>query len=94
MDKNFLQGNIHYLMSSQTFENECPLFCKCSLLALKQTGTKCNNKSVFFVFFKDTCPNVTEEVRNDSPQRLRSFLQPKGFPANHLEPILGPVHFF
>lgn len=47
-----------------------------------------------FSFFKDTCPNVTVGVGNDSPQRLRSFLQPKGFPANHLEPILGSVHLF
>lgn len=54
MDKNFLQGNIHYLMSSQTFENECPFFCKCSLLALKHTGTKRNNKSVFFCVFLKT----------------------------------------
>lgn len=47
-----------------------------------------------FSFFKDTCPNVTVGVGNDSPQRLRSFLQPKGFPANHLEPILGSVRLF
>lgn len=57
MDKNFLQGNIHYLMSSQTFEYECPLFfCKCSLLALKESGTKSNNKSVFCVFLKTHVP--------------------------------------
>ena len=92
--QNFLQGKYHYLMSSQTFENECPLFCKCSLLTLKESGTKCNNKSILCVFFKDTCPNVTVGVRNDSPQRLRSLLQPKGFPANHLEPILGLSIFF
>lgn len=27
MDKNFPQGKYHYLMSFQTFESKCPLFC-------------------------------------------------------------------
>lgn len=49
MDKNFLQGKYHYLMSSQTYE--CPLFCKCSLLALKESAKKRNNKSVLSVVF-------------------------------------------
>lgn len=69
--------------------------CKCSWL--KEYGTYCNNKSILLVFFfpsKQTCPNVTEGVRNASPQRLRSLLQPKDFPANHLEPILGSVRLF
>lgn len=102
MDKNFLQGKIHYWMSFQTlfwrinvhfFENVHN--CKCSWL--KESGTYCNNKSILFGCFfspsKYTCPNVTVGVRNASPQRLRSLLQPKDFPANHLEPILGSVRF-
>lgn len=32
---------------------------------------------VFSVFFKDTCPNVTVGVRNDSPQRLLSLSSAK-----------------
>lgn len=51
-------------------------------------------KAFLCVFFFNTRPNVTEGVRKDSPQRLRSLLQPKDFPANHDEPILESVHFF
>lgn len=64
------------------------------IVGFKRIRNKNVTIKVFCVFFKDTCPNVTVEVRNDSPQRLRSLLQPKGFPANHLEPILGSVLFF
>lgn len=80
------------------FEDKCPRFlfenvhyCKCSWL--KEYWTYCNNKSILLVFFsppsKQTCPNVTEGVRNASPQRLRSLLQPKHFPANRLEANSG-----
>lgn len=47
--KNFMQGNIVYLMSSQTFENDVH-FCECSLFALKESETPSNNKSVLFAF--------------------------------------------
>lgn len=103
MDKNFLQGKIHYWMSSQTlFGGEMSTFfffffenvhyCKCSWL--KEYWTYCNNKSILLGFFfflpsKQTCPNVTEGVRNASPQRLRSLLQPKHFPANRLQANSG-----
>lgn len=49
--RNFLQGHVLYLMSNQIFENERPLFCQCSLLALKGPGTKISNKIV--LIFKD-----------------------------------------
>lgn len=95
LSDSVLRINVHFLFSF-FFENVHN--CQCSWL--KEYGTYCNNKSILLVSFffslflslLNKRPNVTEGVRNASPQRLRSLLQPKDFPANHLEPILGSVH--
>lgn len=47
--KNLLQGNIVFLMSSQTFENDVH-FWECSWFALKESETPSNNKSVLYAF--------------------------------------------
>lgn len=48
-DKNFLQGKYDYLMYSQTFDNECPLYENVHCWFKKNQEQ--NNKSILYVFF-------------------------------------------